>query len=128
MKPIHDAQKDQINKKESTSKLPLSVRESLKELGGFIACARKEKRWTQEELAQRIGVNRMTVVRIEKGAPEVASGSYLTAAWLLALPILTWQAMGEGRSDTIVGDLLTKMKKSLPGTVRRRRKTIDNDF
>jgi len=114
--------------KKSKALLPLGVRESLKELGELIACARKEKRWTQEELAQRIGVNRMTVVRIEKGAPEVATGWYLTAAWLLGLPILTWQAIGEGRSDTVVGDLLTKFKKSLPRTVRRRKKAIDNDF
>lgn len=102
--------------------------ESLKEIGELIACARKEKGWTQEELGRRIGVNRMTVVRIEKGAPEVATGWYLTAAWLLGLPILTWQTMGEGRSDTVVGDLLTKLKNSLPRRVRRRRKTIDNDF
>jgi len=112
----------------NTVSLPLGVRHSLKEVGGLIACARKEKRWTQEELARRIGVHRMTVVRIEKGAPEVAAACYLTAAWLLGLPILTWQAMGEGRSDTVVGDLLAKLKKNLPATVRRKKKTIDNDF
>ena len=111
-----------------TAALPLSVRESLKEIGGLIACARKEKQWTQEELAQRIGINRMTVGRIEKGASEVAIGWYLIAAWLLGLPILTWQAMGEGRSDTVVSDLLTKLKRALPNRVRGRRKTIDNDF
>lgn len=115
------------NRKRTTS-LPPSVRESLKEVGDLIACARKEKRWTQEELARRIGVNRMTVVRIEKGAPEVATGWYLTAAWLLGLPILTWQNMGEGKSDTVVGDLLTKLKKNLPKTVRQQRKLLDNDF
>ena len=31
----------------------------------------------------------MTVVRLEKGAPEVATGWYLTAAWLLGLPVFT---------------------------------------
>jgi len=97
-------------------------------MGRFIACARKEKRWTQEELALRIGVSRMTVVRLEKGAPEVATGYFLTAAWLLGLPVLTWQHMGEGRSDTVVGDLLTKLKKSLPDKVRRGNKKINNDF
>ena len=108
--------------------LPPGVRESIKELGELIACARKEKRWTQEELARRIGVSRMTVVRLEKGAPEVATGWYLTAAWLLGLSVLTWQAMGDGRNDTVVGDLLTKLKKSLPARVRKGRKKIDNDF
>lgn len=108
--------------------IPPGVKEALKEMGELIACARKEKRWTQEELAQRIGINRMTVVRIEKGAPEVAMGWYLTASWLLGLPVLTWQVIGEGRSDTVVGDLLTKLKKNLPGSVRRPRTKIDNDF
>ncbi len=111
-----------------TAALPPGVRESLKEIGALIACARKEKRWTQEELARRIGVNRMTVVRIEKGTPEVAIGLYLTAAWLLGLPILTWQAMGEGRSETVVSDLLAKLKRTLPSRVRRPRKIMDNDF
>jgi DNA-binding XRE family transcriptional regulator len=114
------------NKK--TAALPLNIREALKEIGGLIACARKEKQWTQVELAKRIGINRMTVGRIEKGAPEVAIGWYLTSAWLLGLPILTWQAIGEGRSDTVVSDLLTKLKRTLPTRVRLRRKTIDNDF
>ena len=117
-----------MKNKKSIEALPVSVRDSLKKLGELIVCARKEKRWTQEELAKRIGVNRMTVVRIEKGAPEVATSWYLTAAWLLNLPILTWQALGEGRSDTMVSDFLAKLKKNLPGTVRRSRKRIDNDF
>jgi DNA-binding XRE family transcriptional regulator len=116
-----------MNDRKKTN-IPLVVRESLKEIGKLIACARKEKHWTQEELARRIGVNRMTLGRIEKGAPEVAIGWYLNAAWLLGLPILTWQALGEGRSDTIVSDLLKKLKKSLPTRVRRRQKIIDNDF
>ena len=108
--------------------LPPGVQESLKEIGTMIACARKEKQWTQEEMAKRIGVNRMTVGRIEKGAPEVAIGLYLTAAWLLGLPLLTWQTMGEGRSDTVVGDLLTKLKIALPERVRSQRKVNDDDF
>ena len=36
---------------------------------------------TQEDLAQRIGVNRMTLGRIERGAPEVAIGWYLLAKY-----------------------------------------------
>jgi DNA-binding XRE family transcriptional regulator len=117
-----------IKNKRNTIPLPVSVRQTLKEMGELIACARKEKGWTQEELGLRIGVHRMTVVRIEKGTPEVAIGWYLTATWLLGLPILTWQTMGEQRSDTVIGDILTKLKKNLPGTIRHRKKKIDNDF
>ena len=108
--------------------IPPAVRASITEIGELIACARKEKQWTQQELARRIGVSRMTVVRIEKGAPEVATGWYLTAAWLLGLSLLSWQTVGEVKSDTVVGDLLTKLKKTLPERVRMSRKRIDNDF
>jgi DNA-binding XRE family transcriptional regulator len=111
-----------------TAGLPPNVRESLKEIGTLIACARKEKQWTQAELAKRIGVNRMTLGRIEKGAPEVAIGWYLTATWLLGLPILSWQTTSEGRGNTIVSDLLTKLQKNLPDRIRQHRRTIDNDF
>lgn len=117
-----------MKSKKNLPTLPSSVREAIKETGALIACARKEKKWTQEELARRIGVSRMTVVRIEKGAPEVATGWYLTAAWLLGLPILTWQAFGEGRNDTMLGDLLTKLKKTLPDRIRTHQRDIDNDF
>jgi len=117
-----------MENKKRTTPLPISVIQALKEMGALISCTRKEKKWTQEELGQRIGVNRMTVVRIEKGAPEVAVGWYLTAAWLLGLPILTWQTMGERTSDTVFSDLLSKLKKNLPDTIRRRGKEIDNDF
>ena len=117
-----------MKNKQKAAALPISVRQALKEMGELIACTRKEKKWTQEELGRRIGVNRMTVVRIEKGAPEVATGWYLTAAWLLGLPILTWQAMGGETNDTVFSDLLAKLKKSLPGTIRQRGKKINNDF
>ncbi len=117
-----------MKSKKNLPALPSSVREAIKEIGELIACARKEKQWTQEELARRVGVSRMTVVRIEKGAPEVATGWYLTAAWLLGLPILTWRSFGNGKNDTVIGDLLTKLKNTLPDRIRTQQKDIDNDF
>jgi len=117
-----------MKKSRVAAALPSGVRESLKEMGGFIACARKEKRWTQEEMARRIGVGRMTVVRIEKGAPEVAVGLYLTAAWLLGLPVLSWQTMDSKRGDTVTGDILSKLKGTLPERVKKNRDKINNDF
>ena len=117
-----------MKNRKNIAAFPATVLQILREMGEFISCARKEKGWTQEELARRIGANRMTVVRIEKGKPEVAVGWYLTATWLLGLQVLTWQTMGEARSDSVVGDLLTKLKKALPAKVRQNRKKIDNDF
>ncbi|MCJ7603182.1 MAG: helix-turn-helix domain-containing protein [Desulfobulbaceae bacterium] len=115
-------------KKTFSESLPLSVANALLETGEFIACARKERRWSQEELARRVGVGRMTIMRMEKGAPEVAAGHYLTAAWVLGLPLLTWQIIGDERVGTTVGDLLSKLKRNLPQRVRKKRKQVDNDF
>ncbi len=117
-----------MKKSRYTAALPSGVRKSIRELGEFIACARKEKGWTQEEMARRIGVSRMTVVRMEKGAPEVAAGLYLTAAWLLGLPVLSWQSMEGERGNTMTGSILTKLKSTLPGRVKKSRGKVDNDF
>jgi len=60
--------------------------------------------------------------------PEVAAGLYLIAAWLLGLPVLSWQVMGEERGNTMTGSILTKLRSTLPERVKKSRGKIDNDF
>lgn len=110
------------------SHLPLPVRHALKEMGSLISVGRKEKRFTQAELASRVGVGRMTVVRMEKGAPEVAIGYYLSAAWILGLPVLSWSDFAGLRGDTTVAAYLEKFGKHLPKRVRKQKDGINNDF
>ena len=108
--------------------LPLAVRQALKELGSLISSGRKEKRFTQAELASRVGVGRMTIVRIERGAPEVAVGHYLTAAWVLGLPVLSWSDFSTLRGDSMVAAYLERFGRNLPDRVRGQRHETDNDF
>ena len=108
--------------------LPLPVRQVLKELGMLISTARKERQFTQAELATRTGVSRMTVVRMERGAPEVAMGHYLTAAWILGLPILSWSDFAGMRTNSSVAAYLEKIREHLPERVRTKKDEIDNDF
>jgi len=108
--------------------LPLPVRHTLKELGMLIKIGRKEKQFAQTELAERVGVGRMTVVRMENGAPEVAIGYYLTAAWILGLPILSWSDFASIRVNSSVAAYLEKIREHLPERVRTKRGEIDNDF
>jgi DNA-binding XRE family transcriptional regulator len=108
--------------------LPLPVRHALKELGMMIASGRKERLFTQAELANRVGVGRMTIVRMEKGAPEVAIGYYLTAAWILGLQVLSWSDFSGLRADSSVAAYLEKISKYLPERVRKKEDDIDNDF
>jgi DNA-binding XRE family transcriptional regulator len=108
--------------------LPLAVRQALKELGALIASGRKERRFTQAELASRVGVGRMTIVRIERGAPEVAVGHYLTAAWVLELPVLSWSDFSGLRGSSTVAAYLETFGRHLPDRVRGKRHEADNDF
>ena len=45
-------------------------------LGGMILIARKNKKWRQADLANRLDVTRQTVARMENGDPNIAIGTY----------------------------------------------------
>jgi DNA-binding XRE family transcriptional regulator len=47
--------------------------------------ARKRRRETQEEFAERIGVSRTTLVQMERGSLAVALGNYASALWVLGM-------------------------------------------
>ena len=117
-----------MSQKKIASHLPLPVRHAIKELGMLIASARKEKRFTQAELARRVNVGRMTIVRMEKGAPEVSMGNYITAAWVLGLPVFSWNDFKGLRTDSSVAAFLEKIGRYLPERVRQPKDGIDNDF
>lgn len=79
------------------SPLPFDVQASLEALGHRIAQARKERRLSQIELADMMGVSPQTVLFVEKGRPNVQIGHYARAAWLLELhdvPLLALLAPG----------------------------------
>jgi len=50
---------------------------------------RSEQRWTQAELAQRVGVSRQTINSIETGRFEPSLGLALKLARLLDVPVET---------------------------------------
>jgi transcriptional regulator with XRE-family HTH domain len=62
---------------------PEPVAARLARLGAAVAAARLQRDWSQIELAQRLGTSRRTLVNLEAGAPGVALGTALHAAWLL---------------------------------------------
>lgn len=110
------------------SRIPIAVRQALKELGELIAIGRKDRRFTQVELAERVGVSRMTIVRMEKGAPEVAVGHYLTAAWILGLPVLAWSDFAATRPESVLALLLKSLRVHMPERVRAKKVMINDDF
>jgi transcriptional regulator with XRE-family HTH domain len=71
-------------KSKITILLPTAER-ILKELGENIKLARKRRRLSGMQLAERAGIARSTLQLIEKGAPGVAMSAYLQVLFVLGL-------------------------------------------
>ena len=71
--------------------LPSRVRRSLAKLGSDIALARKKRSLTTLMMAERLGVAKSTYLKVEKGDPSVAMGTYAMTLFVLGLD----QAIGE---------------------------------
>jgi transcriptional regulator with XRE-family HTH domain len=61
--------------------------EAARLLGARIRLARRERRWSQDELAARTGVTPRTVYKIEHGDLSVGLGAAFEAAALLGVPL-----------------------------------------
>ena len=58
-------------------------------LGGLIRQARLSRGWSQEVSAERARMSRLSWLRIEKGAPQVSMGAWLSACEVVGLlPLL----------------------------------------
>jgi DNA-binding XRE family transcriptional regulator len=65
---------------------PATVKIRMKTLGKLIRAARCERGFTQEQLAERTGISRPTINRIESGKPNVVWGTVMTVCWVLDIP------------------------------------------
>lgn len=63
--------------------LPAAAQAGLRSLGADLSTARKRRRQSQRDWAQRLQVSVPTLVRMEKGDPSVSAGIYATALWLI---------------------------------------------
>ena len=62
----------------------LTVKIGLKRLGNDLCLARKRRRIKEELMAERIGVTRATLKRMEQGLPTVSMGTYAAAVFCLS--------------------------------------------
>ena len=65
--------------------LPFQVEDFLKDLGVRISKTRRARGLTQPDLAAKAGFGMNTMVAIEKGAPTVQFGFWLSTLWALDL-------------------------------------------
>lgn len=62
---------------------PQAVLRQIEQLAHNIVIARKRRKETQAQWAQRLGVSQPTMARIERGDPSVAMASYVMCMWLI---------------------------------------------
>ena len=92
-------------------------------LGARIKLARRERRWTLKELAERAGVTAVTMRKVERGDPSVRLGVAFEAAALTGVPLFDPDPSRRRLEAERVDDRLAV----LPRLVRRPTE-IDDDF
>lgn len=101
---------------------PLTVEAALL-LGESVRAARRERRWTVEELAERAGVNHSTIRKVERGDLTVGLGAAFETAALVGVPLFSPDPARRRVEAARLQDRLTV----LPQRVRPPL-TVDNDF
>ncbi len=97
--------------------LSLPARRAVRKLGEDIGDARRRRRIQAVLLAERAGVSRATLTRIERGEPGVSLGNY--AAVLHSLGMVKWLSdVADARHDRVG---LALADEHLPKRVRRAR-------
>jgi DNA-binding XRE family transcriptional regulator len=72
-------------KTKKTFILPIPVTRALRKLGYDLRDARRRRRIPSEIVAQRASISRSTLVKIERGHPGVAVGSYATVLFVMGM-------------------------------------------
>jgi transcriptional regulator with XRE-family HTH domain len=101
---------------------PLAA-EAARLLGSRIRLARRERRWTVEELAARVGISHVTMSKIERGDPSVRLGVALEAAVVTGVPLFHEDSARRSLEAARVDDRLAV----LPELVRKPA-AVDDDF
>lgn len=98
--------------------LPLPVGRALSRLGADIRDARRRRRIPTATMAERAGISRTTLHKVEQGAPGVSLGTYATVLFVLGLEERIAE-LADPRNDTVGLDLETE---ALPKRIRGRRR------
>ncbi len=97
--------------------------EAARLLGARIRLARLERRWTLEQLAERVGVTRVTMRKVERGDLTVGLGVALEAAAVVGVPLFHDDAVRRRLEVRHVDDRLALLPK-----VVREPAEVDDDF
>lgn len=93
-------------------------------LGVEVTARRKERRWTEAELAERAGISRTTLRKVEHGDTSVAIGIVFDVATLVGVVLFHDTAAQVARDRAVVEQRLAL----LPDRIRVRTKEVFDDF
>jgi len=97
----------------ATEALPAPLLRALTKLGGDLRVARKRRRISVRQMAERMMVSVDTLVRLEKGDPRVGLGILGSALWALGMHEHLAQLVEPDR-DTVGKNLeLTRLPKKV---------------
>jgi len=74
-----------MRRTKSPETLPIPVTRALRKLGHDLRDARRRRRIPSEVTAQRASISGPTLVKVEKGDPGVAMGSYATVLFVMGM-------------------------------------------
>ncbi len=100
------------------------AQEAAQLLGEQIRIARRERRWSQRELAERAGISSRTLIKVERGDATVALGTAFELAALTGVPLFH----AERSRLTLDLDRARARGALLPESVRRRGEELKDEF
>ena len=93
-------------------------------LGSLIQTARKEQKLTTQELADRAGISRNFLQRIEKGDPKCNIGAFFEVATIVGVKLFDADETSLNKHIRQVEDKLTL----LPKAIHKKKRKVDDDF
>ena len=93
-------------------------------LGGLIRTARKERKLTAQEVADRAGISRGLLQRIEKGNPKCEIGVVFEVATIVGVVLFD-------ADETMLPKYLSQVRDKLillPKSIRKKSSVVRDDF
>ena len=100
------------------------TREAASLLAKQVQLGRRRRKWTERELADRAGISRATLQKIEKGDLSVALGLVFEVAALVGVTLFDQERSALAAHIARTEDHLAL----LPSAVRKSRKPVDDEF
>ena len=93
-------------------------------MGEQIKLGRKQRQWTEKNLAERAGISRATLQKIEHGEMSCAIGLVFEVATLVGVNLFEQNQRPLSRSIEQTRDKVAL----LPQRIQARKRTVDDDF